>query len=74
MSRIASLLNKDHTTIMYMVNKYGLKAPKYDHNGYKKRQENKEIKGERINRGKDYKEYLAEQKDRKYNKLIGLTR
>ena len=63
---IGVLLNKDHTTISYMVRKLGLQAPKYDHDGYKLRRK----KEEEINQGKSYEEYLATEKDKRYNQLI----
>lgn len=79
MQAIANLLHKDRTTILYAVREHRLKPDDYvSKNEWRKRTKSVavtvEANGEVVNTGKDYKDYLSEQKDRRYNKLIGITK
>lgn len=71
---IAYLLNKDRSTILHIAKKYGLEPEGYVRRKMGRPSRPKPDEGEKVNQGKNYADYLAEQRDRRYNKLIGITK
>lgn len=82
--KLANIYNVDHSSIIYQVQKHrviqplGIKKVRLVKKGIiptladiKQSMENLEYeKGERINPGKSYKEYLKDEEKRKFNNLV----
>lgn len=71
---IAELLKKDRTTIMFTARKHGLEPEGYVRKKTGPPRVVKSVEEEAVSQGRSYADYLSEQKNRRYNKLIGITK